>query len=545
MLIRQRWENSLASQGIFDVAIVGYGPVGQVLAALLGRRGFNVVVLEKHLSLYGKPRAGHCDGETMRTFQCLGIAETLERLMRPITCYELVGADWTILHRIAIGQSGSGWKASYLFHQPELEDVLDAAARSYRNVQVLAGHEVCGLSQDSETVTLTVRSRQTTGNGATPDSERLQARFVVGSDGGGSYVRSALGIGRNDLGFAPFEFLVIDFEHNDPDKSLPAMGEVRQILDPARPTTAGRWNGNRWSRWEFMRMPGESRAFMEDEATVWRLLEPWGIDQRDGKLLRRALYKFESQIAEHWRDGRVLLCGDAAHTMPPFMAQGLCSGIRDALNLNWKLDMVLRDRASPALLDSYECERKPHVEAITRMAMRIGELVTMTDPQQAKLRDEALAAGATVLPHGFPTLRVGLLAQTEGGVLGRLAGELAPQARVYRDGRVARLDDHVGYGWRIIARHPVADQLNGRFGALVRDLEITAAHVTRGCVGDAYLDIDADYASWFHQNGVEAFVQRPDMYIFGAAQKVSDLPAVLASLEAQMRDYGLQPVGNA
>src|SRR5664279_628914 len=108
--------------GIFDVVVVGYGPVGQLLAALLGRRGLRVLVLEKHLSLYGKPRAGHCDGETMRTFQSLGIAEALELLMRPITSYELVGADWRVLHRIAIGQSGSGWKESYLFHQPELEE---------------------------------------------------------------------------------------------------------------------------------------------------------------------------------------------------------------------------------------------------------------------------------------------------------------------------------------------------------------------------------------------------------------------------------------
>ncbi len=532
-------------QPIFDVAIIGYGPVGQLLAALLGRRGLRVAVLEKHHQLYGKPRAGHCDGETMRTFQSLGIAETLELLMRPITSYELVSADWKVLQRVAIGQSGSGWKASYLFHQPELEDVLDAAAQSYSNVQVHLGLEVCGIEQDEDGVTLRAKRPAAGDNSATAaGGETLQARFVIGTDGGGSYVRRELGIDRTDLGFAPFEFLVIDFEHSNPDKSLPAMGEVRQILDPKRPTTAGRWNGNRWSRWEFMRLPDESREHMEKEATGWALLKPWGIEPCDGKILRRTVYTFESQIAKCWRDRRIFLCGDAAHTMPPFMAQGLCSGFRDALNLSWKLDMVLQGQAEPAILDTYEKERKPHVEAITRMAMRVGELVTVTDPKQAKIRDEALAAGTAAPPHGFPTLQDGLIARGDSGAIGALAGHPAPQARVYRNGKMARLDDHIGCGWRIISRHPITHQLNGERRVLIRDLGITTAHVTRGCLEDSYLDIDADYATWFHQNDVEAFVQRPDMYIFGAARKVDDLPQVLNSLSDQMRTYGLRQVAN-
>lgn len=525
--------------GIFDVVVVGYGPVGQLLAALLGRHGLRVLVLEKHLSLYGKPRAGHCDGETMRTFQSLGIAEALELLMRPITSYELVDADWKILHRIAIGQSGSGWKASYLFHQPELEDILDSAARSYPTVEVCRGLEVSAFEQDEDLVTLCARPRDNAGG----PTENIQARYVVGADGGNSDVRRLLNIGRTDLGFAPFEFLVIDFEHFNPDRSLPAMGEVRQVLDPARPTTAGRWNGNRWSRWEFMRLPGESREFMEDEATCWQFLKPWGLAKGDGAIVRRTVYTFESKLAERWRDRRVLLTGDAAHTMPPFMAQGLCSGFRDALNLSWKLNMVLQSQAQQSLLDSYELERKPHVEAITRMAMRIGELVTETDPQRAKSRDQALAAGEPVLPHGFPILLDGLLARGKDRVLAPLAGQPAPQGRVHRDGRTAKLDDHIGCGWRIVSHHPVNDQING-YSDLLRELEIETAHVTRGCVADSYLDIDADYATWFAQNRTEVFVQRPDMYIFGAAPKVADLPQLLDSLASQMRDHGLREAGN-
>jgi 3-(3-hydroxy-phenyl)propionate hydroxylase len=293
-----------------------------------------------------------------------------------------------------------------------------------------------------------------------------------------------------------------------------------------------------------MRMPGETREQMESDETCWRLLEPWGVRPGDGTIVRRTVYTFESQLAQRWRDRRVLLAGDAAHTMPPFMAQGLCSGFRDALNLSWKLDMVLRGGVRESLLDSYELERKPHVEAITRMAMSIGALVTETDPQRAKARDTALAAGEPVLPHGFPILKDGLLARGAGNALAPLAGEPAPQARAYRDGRVARLDDHIGRGWRIVARHAVKGHINGH-APLLRALDMSSAHITRGCLADSFLDIDADYASWFARSGVEVFVQRPDMYIFGAAAKVADLPQLLESLDAQMRGHGVRFSGNA
>jgi 3-(3-hydroxy-phenyl)propionate hydroxylase len=178
------------------------------------------------------------------------------------------------------------------------------------------------------------------------------------------------------------------------------------------------------------------------------------------------------------------------------------------------------------------------------MAMRIGELVTETDPHRARTRDEALAAGKPVLPHGFPVLQDGLLARTPGGGLAPLAGIPGPQARVYRDGRRARLDDHIGCGWRIVARHPVEKQINGH-APLLRALDMSCAHVTRGCLPGSYLDIDADYASWFAQNKAEVFVQRPDLYIFGAAPAVDGLPGLLDSLEAQMRTHGLRLAGNA
>ena len=517
----------------YDIAIVGYGPVGQAMANYLGMRGYRVVVLEKHEQLYGAPRAGHCDGETMRFFQHLGVADELELLMRPILSYELVSAEGRLLKRVNIGESGSGWKASYLFHQPELEAVLDKGVKRYANCAVLMGHEVTGIEEADDGVVISALRRK--------DDQvlSLQATFVIGADGAKSSVRKIYGIEQVDLGFEPYEFMVIDLKHNDPDRDLPAMGEVRQILDPRRPATAGRWNGNSWSRWEFMLLPGETSEIAADEDRCWRMLEQRGIARSEGEIERRTVYRFESRIAKCWHQGHMFLIGDAAHTMPPFMAQGLCSGLRDVANLGWKLDNVMHGASDAALFASYQQERDAHVREITEKAIEVGRLVTITDPDAAARRNAELLEEPSETAGGMPVLKEGLIAS--GGNF-RLAGALSPQGRVHKDGRTARLDNLIAAGWVLVSRHSTLGALNAENEALMNALQIQRVHVTRGCAGDAYLDLDATYAAWFKENDVKAFLQRPDRQIFGAVEHTDDVNDLLTHLEAKASEYGLTAV---
>lgn len=522
-----------------DVAVVGYGPVGMITAGLLAQCGLDVVVVERWPQRYSLSRAGHLDGETMRTFQRLGVAGEIELAARPMMEWSLVSAEMEVLATVMLGKGGAGWKESYLSYQPEIEAVFDAKVREL-GVKVHMGIVATGLEQGPDAVTLSVVSshgpQADPRLGAQPGT--IRAAYVIGADGARSWVRTAIGSERLDLGFPALDQLVIDFEPRDPDIHLPQLPEVYQVLDINRPLLAGRWSGPRHSRFEFAVNEGENRAELVDERRCWDLLARWDINPEMGRIERRAVYTFESTLATPWRQGRVLLAGDAAHTMPPFMGQGMCSGVRDAFNLSWKLAAVLRGEADDSLLDTYESERAPHVRGLTEISMAFGKMVLTRDPDIARQRDEMLRAGNVPTPPVFPRLGPGIVAEGPEKELGTAVGRLSPQARVALGRKVDRLDEF-GSGWRIVSRHAVPTELFHQDQRdLMTRLDMNVVHVSRGPGPGYYIDIDGEYGQWFQVNHVQAFVQRPDGYVFGTARVVADIPALLDELADVLARHG-------
>ena len=521
-----------------DVAIVGYGPVGMVTAALLAQRGLDVVVVERWPARYPLSRAGHCDSETMRTYQMLGIAEDVELVVRPMLEWSLVDAQMDVLATITLGQGGGGWKDSYLSHQPEIEEIFDRRAHEL-GARVFMGTAADRIENRPDGVTLTVSPSEAPADGEPREEHVIEASYLIGADGARSVVRSAIGVERLDLGFRSLDQLVLDFEHHDHDVDLPQLPEVYQVLDVERPLLAGRWSGSRHTRFEFAAKEGESREYLEDEGTCWGFLSRWGITPADGRIDRRAVYTFESRLAERWREGRVLLVGDAAHTMPPFMGQGMCSGMRDAVNLSWKLAAVLAGEADETLLDTYQSEREPHARGVVEMSMATGSMILERDPEAGRRRDEMLRSGAVPPAPVFPRLGEGVVATLADGDVEGPVGRPAPQARIAQGRRVDRLDEFHAPGWKIVSRHAVPDGLfDQRQHDLVARLGLEVLHVSRGPGPGYYVDIDGEYDLWFRAHGCKAFVSRPDNYVFGTATTIGDLPALLDELADALATHG-------
>ena len=319
-------------------------------------------------------------------------ADAVSATSRVTDRYDFLTADGQILLRFeGTGRMGpGGWPGANMIHQPSVEAALRQRLAQLPGARLESRWELTSFSEDGEGITARV---------ATPNGEQqVRARYLVGADGARSPVREASGIAFEDLNFEE-PWLVVDVLVDDPSR-LPDVN--LQICDPARPTTCVMMGEGR-HRWEFMILPGETPEQVSGDAFVEALLEPWDV-KGAVRLERKAVYTFRARIAEQWRKGRVLLAGDAAHQTPPFAGQGMCSGLRDAANLAWKLAEVIGGRAPDRLLDSYQPERMPNLRAVIDMAIMMGRTVCITSRWRAWLRDCTfkLARLLGKLPDGPP-----------------------------------------------------------------------------------------------------------------------------------------------
>lgn len=469
-----------------DVLIIGLGPVGALLGTLLAQSGVSTIAVEKDHDVYPLPRAAHFDHEVMRIFQAANVAEAILPHTRPAAAYEFRSASGEILLNFGSPRTtASGWAQGYMFHQPAVENALRARLETLAPGAIRLGQTFTALDQDAEGVTVDLS-----------DGSRLRARFVVGCDGGRSPVREALGIKLDDLQFDE-PWLVIDVCHG-PEASLPKIN--LQICDPARPTTCVLMGPGR-HRWEFMLLPGETAEDVLGDDFILPLLESWNTGPIT--IERRAVYRFHGLVAKSWRQGRVLLAGDSAHQTPPFAGQGMCAGLRDAVNLSWKLEAILKSGADLDLLDTYQQEREPHVRTYIDLAIGMGRVVCTLDPEAARQRDAHFiaqrAAGVPALPPPAPQ------PFTAGCILADspAAGTLIPQP--VAAGR--RLDDVLPKGAWLIGTG-VADPPAGvaRIDLNDPDIEPFAAALTQ----------------WLASQGAAAVLVRPDRYVFGTG-KARDL----------------------
>jgi 3-(3-hydroxy-phenyl)propionate hydroxylase len=454
---------------VYDVAVIGLGPTGAVLANLLGQLGVDTAVIERELEPVSEPRAAHFDGEVMRVFQSLGLLKEIAAQSRPGLqgMHFVSGSGQTLMVRTASQDRGiHGHYNSWYFHQPELESSLRRGLGRYPNVTQILGAEALAIEQSNMSAVIDLR--------AEGGPRRVEAQYVIGCEGGRSLTRRTIGATSTDLGQHQ-PWLCVDIALTR-DVDLPSHSV--QLCDPARPMTLVNMAGKR-RRWEIMLMPGDDPETMTDSDVVWSFLERW-ISSADAVIERSAIYTFHSLIADTWRDRRLLLAGDSAHQTPPFLGQGMCAGVRDAANLAWKLAATVAD-GDDARLDSYQRERRPHVEEFISLAVQVGEVIQLTDPVAAAQRDATFARTGPEL-FAFPQPVIGGAGEAPVGLP-------APQ---FPSSTGALSDDLVGQQWCVLT--------DGSEGHPDAPVVLTA---------DDVLGID----EWLREQGLHWALVRPDRYV--------------------------------
>jgi 3-(3-hydroxy-phenyl)propionate hydroxylase len=306
------------------------------------------------------------------------------------------------------------------------------------------------------------------------------------------------------------------------------------FMDPARPHMYMPI-GARYLRLEFRVMENETDESVTDPAVAWEFLtRKHGLGPDDVRIMRQVVYHYHTRIAETWRDRRVLIAGDAAHTMPPYMGQGGCAAVRDGRNLGWKLIEVLTGRSDPAVLDSYQIEREPHVTTLVMASDMLSRTVNIVDPVAAAARDKGMRETGERTPPPLPSLTAGVLRRNADGALAKAAGQMTPQGMLRRAVEWRRGDDLLGTSFQLWCRKDPIDQLGEREAAWLEARGAAIAVFDDKSSPDYAEDRDGDYLDYLKQHDADFVLVRPDFYAFGAGA-LSELNDFIRDVAGQLR----------
>ena len=469
-----------------DVIIVGCGPVGVMAALRSAQRGLSVIALDRDPDLYPFPRAIGMDDEVQRLFQNAGLTDQLKEWSTRMMGAEFLDANGVRVVGMELPPDFRGPSGHYpmvSFDQPSVEQFLRAAAIK-AGVDVRLGVEVTAVTSDQPTSDASV---------TLADGSILRARWVIGADGASSTVRRLIGVTLEDQGFDE-PWLVVDTTKLDPGLALSPLAQ--QHCNPERVVTVVPGHGTR-RRWEFQLREGETREEMLEPSRIAELLKPWGTpDQLH--VDRAAVYRFHAAVADTFRRGNVFLVGDAAHQMPPFNGQGMCTGMRDADNLTWKLAHVANGLAGDALLDTYDSERRPHAAGQVEHSADAGRLINAIAEGGAHSYESGYGGG-----RSFPHLEAGLVDGSH-----PRTGHPFPQPLVAG----TLFDERLGDGWALV-------------GATTPVLGLWAT------IGARAVATDPDAFPGLLDDGVVIIV-RPDRYV---AAVTTDLDMTTKRLFANLR----------
>lgn len=429
-----------------DVIVLGAGPVGLTIANGLGQAGLKVTVIEQLDQLIDYPRAIGIDDESLRTMQSVGLVDKVLPHTTPDHAMRFLTPSGRCFADIQPKTREFGWPRRNAFVQPYVDAVLLEGLKRFDHVDVLFSRQLKVFNQTADQVEVEITNKD-------EQTEIITAKYLVACDGGNSIVRRTLNIPFEGE-TAPNQWIVVDIA-NDPL----ATPHIYLCCDPVRPyVSAALPHGIR--RFEFMVMPGETQEELSKPDNMAKLLSKVLPNSENIDVIRNRVYTHNARIAGRFREGRIILAGDAAHIMPVWQGQGYNSGMRDALNLTWKLAMVVQGKVSDKVLDTYQEERHDHAKAMIDLSVTAGHVLAPPKKWQGTARD----ALSYVLNYIKPVkqylleMRFKPMPQYKSGVLVGKVDKKSPVGKMFiqpkmqdGSGQTQLLDQFIGTDFAVIA----------------------------------------------------------------------------------------------
>lgn len=516
------------------VLIIGGGLVGLSTAMFLAQHGVASLTVERLRGISALPRAAHFHLRTLELFRSAGIEEQVrrqsEREFTPegaiVALESLAGKQIAaFIPSLNEGVEALSPSRRLFITQPGLEPILRARAEA-AGAKVLDGNELIAITQDGAGVTATVRDVD---SGA---ERRLRASYLVGADGPHSRTRELLSIPFDGRGV--FSNSITIYFRADVAKLM--VGRNLSVMYIINPALSG-----------FMRLDKDNQAGFLVVNTVGDTGKPECAnaagdtgEKRLLELLRAAIgvpdipvevegvarWRSVSDVARRYREGRVFLAGDAAHVMPPNGGFGGNTGIHDAHNLSWKVALVIKGQAGPALLSTYDQERRPIgkftvEQAYTRYVTRSAPYLNAKDYEpQANDLDIELGylyhSPAVVLEAPFDRLH-----EDPRESCGR-PGSRAPHVWLETAGKRVSTLDLFGEGFVLLAARDGAAWVAAAGSALERFAGLDFAAYR---VGADLHDPDDRFGAAFGLTGSGAALIRPDGFVAWRAKELARDPA--------------------
>lgn len=380
----------------------------------------------------------------------------------------------------------SGYPSNhFFFYQPDLEKVLRDGLERYQSVTTIYDTNVTDVQQNEEGVTI-----------SSEGEEIAKASYLIACDGANSFTRNWLGIGLNDLGF---EKKVLKVDALDTSGKNPTIDTVQKICGRKMPWVRMQGVGKH-RRWELNFDKGLTKNEIENIDVTKNLLEELSIDTSHLEILHSVQYHFRSVLAKQWHQQNVFIAGDAAHTTPPYVGQGMGAGFRDIINLSWKIDGVLKNRLSKNIFRTYQRERYPHAKKDILKAIGIGWLFTTRLWYLLKVISKIPVLKSALLNIKLAKHKIGP------GFFGsgKAARKLFPQIKMAEDQYSDRLFENQ---WVLVSmNNEQAEQLP----TVAKQFHLKSIHFKETLENYPILK------AWCRRQNAQYFIVRPDLYVFSS-----------------------------